>query len=120
MHELPILRNIVDVALRHAASAGASRVVAIDLEVGELRDLDEAWMQRYFRFVCAGTPAAEATLRVRRSRALFLCRDCGATSAFDLRSRRSVACATCSSGRVELSTGNELRIESIDIAEEAA
>ena len=118
MHELPILRNIVDVALRYAASAGASRVVAVDLEVGELRGLDEAWLQRYFRFVCAGTVAADATLRVRRSLALFLCRDCGSTFSFDLRSGGSVACAACSSAQVELSTGNELRIESIDVTSE--
>jgi hydrogenase nickel incorporation protein HypA/HybF len=115
MHELPILRSIVDVALRHAEEAGATRVVAVDLEVGELRDLDEAWMQRYFDFVTAGTTAEAATLRVRRSKALFLCRACGATFAFDLRSGSRVVCAACSSNKIELTTGNELRIESIDV-----
>jgi hydrogenase nickel incorporation protein HypA/HybF len=118
MHELPILRSIVGVASKYAESAGASRVVAINLEIGELRDLDEAWMQRYFRFVSAGTIAADATLRVRRSRALFLCRPCGSTFGFDLRSADGVACPACSGAQVELTTGNELRIESIDVAEE--
>ena len=106
------------VAVSYDESAGASRVVAIDLDVGELRDLDEAWVQRYFRFVSAGTLAVDATLRVRRSRALFLCLACGTTFGFDLRSDDGVACPACSSARVELSTGNELRIESIDVAEE--
>jgi hydrogenase nickel incorporation protein HypA/HybF len=115
MHELPILRSIVGVASKYATSAGATRVVAITLEVGELRDLDEAWMQRYFAFVSEGTPAAGATLRVRRSRALFLCRPCGTTFGFDLRSAAGVACPACAGAEVELTTGNELRIESIDV-----
>jgi hydrogenase nickel insertion protein HypA len=117
VHELPILRDILAVALRHAASAGvACRVVAIDLAVGELRDLDAEWMQRYFRFVSAGTAAADATLRVTRSRALLACLACGVTSGFDLRAPQR-ACPACASPHVELSTGNELRIESIDVAE---
>ena len=117
MHELPILRSILAVALRYAESSGASRVVAVDLEVGELRDLDAAWMQRYFSFVSKGSLAADATLRVRRSRALFDCRSCGSTFGFD-RSGDRVGCPACSSEQVELSTGNELRIESIDVAGE--
>ena len=116
MHELPILRSIVSVALRYAETAGAERVVAISLEVGELRDLDPTWMQRYLRFASAGTAAADATLRVRRSRTLFRCQPCGSTFGFDLRSRDGVACPACSSAQVELTTGNELRIESIDVA----
>lgn len=115
MHELPILRSIVDVALRYAEDARATRVVAVDLEVGELRDLDEAWMQRYFDFVTAGTTAEAATLRVRRSKALFLCRACGETFPLDLRSGDGVACASCTSREIELASGNELRIESIDV-----
>jgi hydrogenase nickel insertion protein HypA len=118
MHELPILRSIVGVASKYATSAGAERVVAITLEVGELRDLDEAWMQRYFAFASTGTPAAGATLRVRRSRALFLCQVCSGTFGFDLRSGEALACPACSSAQVELTTGNELRIESIDVADE--
>ncbi len=84
MHELPILQSIVGVVLQHAEEAGATRVLAVDLEVGELRDLDEECMQRYFDYVSAGTPAADATLRVRRSPVAFSCRSCGSTFAADL------------------------------------
>jgi hydrogenase nickel incorporation protein HypA/HybF len=115
VHELPILRSIVDVALRYAEDAGAERVVGVDLQVGELRDLDDEWMQRYFDFVTEGTPAEGADLRVTRSKALFMCRSCGATFTFDLRSEVGVACEACASRDVELTTGNELRIESIDV-----
>jgi hydrogenase nickel incorporation protein HypA/HybF len=115
MHELSVLQSIVGVVLRHCEDAGATRVLAIDLEVGELRDLDEECMQRYLEFVSAGTPAAGATLRVRRQPVLFSCRSCGATVTADLRSGEPIVCTSCSSTDVELSGGHELRIESIDV-----
>ena len=116
MHELPILRDIVTVALKHAERAGAERVAAVDLTVGELRDLNEVWMQRYFDFVTAGTPAEGATLRVTRSRALFECHSCSATFGFDIRAGGDVSCDRCHTRDVELITGNELLIDSIDVA----
>ncbi|PKN31624.1 MAG: hypothetical protein CVU63_22960, partial [Deltaproteobacteria bacterium HGW-Deltaproteobacteria-20] len=105
--------GLVDVDdLGHGDVAFAGGTAA---NVGELRDLDETWMQRYFDFVTAGTTAEAATLRVRRSKALFLCRSCGETFSFDLRSGDGVACTACSSNEIELASGNELRIESIDV-----
>jgi hydrogenase nickel incorporation protein HypA/HybF len=115
MHELPILQSIVGVVLQHAEEAGATRVLAVDLDVGELRGLDEECMQRYFDYVSAGTPAATATLRVRRRPVAFSCRSCGSTFAADLGSGKSPACVTCSSTDIELTGGNELLIASIDV-----
>ena len=115
MHELPILRSIVGVALRHAVEAGASRVLAVDVKVGELRGLDAAWIQSYFDFVTEGTPAAGASLRLQESKALFRCRSCGATFPPGTHAGGDVACPHCSSKHVELASGNELLIESIDV-----
>ncbi len=55
MHELPITRAVLDIALEFAAKESATRVVSIDLRVGELRDLVEEWAQRYFDYVSKGT-----------------------------------------------------------------
>lgn len=118
MHELPILRDIVGVALRYAERAGATKVVSVDLQIGELRDLDDAWMQRYFDFVTEGTAAAGAVLRVTRSRLAFWCRPCSGTFRFDVHSAEVAECPTCRGRDVELVAGNELRIESIDVMQE--
>jgi hydrogenase nickel incorporation protein HypA/HybF len=115
VHELALLQSIVSVVLKHSEEAGATRVLAVDLEVGELRGLDEECMQRYFDFVSAGTVAADATLRIRRSPVRFSCRSCGDTFAVDLESGDTVACPMCSSNEIELTAGDELRIESIDV-----
>ena len=115
MHELPILRSIVGVALRHADEAGASRVLAVDVKVGELRGLDEAWVQSCFRLVTEGTPAAGASLRFKESKALFRCRSCGATFPPGPHADGDLACPQCPSRRVELVSGGELLIESIDV-----
>lgn len=115
VHELAILQSIVGVVLEHAEEAGAKRVIAVDLEVGELRGLDEECMQRYFDFVSAGTAAEDATLRIRRRTVLFSCRACGDAFTIDLASGDSPACPICSSNEIELTAGDELRIESIDV-----
>ena len=36
MHELAVTQSIMDIVLRHAGRAGAQRVVAINLVIGEL------------------------------------------------------------------------------------
>jgi hydrogenase nickel incorporation protein HypA/HybF len=115
MHELPILRDIVAVSVGFAERAGHREVKAVDLVVGELRDLDPAWMQRYFAFAAAGSLAESATLRVTRSRALLRCRDCDGSIPIDRVAPSRPTCAQCASMNLELITGNELRIESIDV-----
>lgn len=115
MHELPILRDIVKVASGFAERAGGREVVTVDLVVGELRDLDPTWMQRYFAFAARGSLAEKATLRVTRSRALLHCGGCGASSALDRTAGTRPTCGQCEGTELELITGNELRIESIDV-----
>ncbi|MGV8083121.1 MAG: hydrogenase maturation nickel metallochaperone HypA [Coriobacteriia bacterium] len=116
MHELPILRDVVDIAIAHASEAGASRIVSIKLEIGELRDLDQEWMQRYFDFVTKDTIAEGASLVVTYSAARFMCNSCRESFTFEIRSQNQLRCPRCSSAQAELVAGNELRIESIDVS----
>jgi hydrogenase nickel incorporation protein HypA/HybF len=115
MHELPILRDVVKVALEHAEQAQATRILTIELQIGELRDLEESWLQRYFGFVTAGTLAENARLVVTRSKALLACDSCMSAFAFDAESQQRPACPACGSADVELASGNELRIERIEV-----
>jgi hydrogenase nickel incorporation protein HypA/HybF len=115
MHELPILRSIVGVALRHADEAGASRVLAVYVKVGELRGLDAAWVQSYFDFVTEGTPAAGASLRVNQSKALLRCRSCGAAFPPGPPAAGDPSCPRCAAKQIELVYGDELVVESIDV-----
>ena len=46
MHELPVINSILSVVLKHAAANQVKKVVAIHLQVGEMSDLEDAWMQQ--------------------------------------------------------------------------
>jgi len=48
MHELSVMEGILNVVLKHARQNGVQRVVAVSLRVGEMTDLVDEWMQRYF------------------------------------------------------------------------
>lgn len=115
MHELPLLRAIVGISVERARRAGASRVVAVDLKVGELRGLDAGWMQRCFALAAQGTPAERATLRVTQRKAVVACAACGVEQAGCGALGLDRPCRRCSSRDLRVSGGDELLIESIDV-----
>jgi hydrogenase nickel incorporation protein HypA/HybF len=115
MHELAITQGILDVTLDAASRAGARRIVAIDLLIGELSGMVDDSIQFYFDILSRDTPAERATLRFRREPAVVSCRDCG--SRFEARAPLSPICAQCGSARLQVTGGRELRVESIEVAE---
>jgi hydrogenase nickel incorporation protein HypA/HybF len=115
MHELPLLRAVVSISVERARRAGASRVVAVDLTVGELRGLDAGWMQRSFALAARGTPAEAATLRITQRRAVVTCAVCGLEQAGRDALELDGLCARCSTRDLRVSAGDELLIESIDV-----
>ncbi len=76
MHELPLVMDVLALALK-AAPDGA-RVTAVELSVGALRDAEGPWLERYFRMLARGTAAEGAALRVTRPEARLRCLSCGA------------------------------------------
>lgn len=115
MHELPLLRAIVSISVERARRVGASRIVAVDLKVGELRGLDAGWMQRSFALAAQGTPAEAATLRITQRRAVVACATCGMEEQGYGALELDTQCARCSSRDLRVSAGDELLIESIDV-----
>lgn len=76
MHELPVMGSILDIVLKHAQANEVSRVVSISLDVGEMSDLENDWMQHYFDFLTKGTVAENAVLKVNRSPLVVQCGNC--------------------------------------------
>ena len=74
MHELSIARSVLDVALRHAAGR---RLTAIDVQIGELRQVVPSALSFNFDLVAEGTLAQGADLRLEPVPAVILCRACG-------------------------------------------
>ena len=115
MHELSITQGILDVALDAARKAGAQRIVAIDLVIGELSGMVDDSIQFYFDFLSRETLAEKATLRFRREPAIVGCWDCGGK--FEARAPLSPVCPQCGGTKLQVTGGREFRVESIEVAE---
>lgn len=118
MHELPATKGMLEVALAAAASAGAPRVLAIDVVIGDLTSMVDNSVQFYFDLLSRGTAADAAVLRFRREPAVAECASCGTRTA--VRPPLSPACAACGALTVRVHGGQEFYIESIEVADESA
>ena len=112
MHELSITQNILNIVLEHAKRAGAEKVTAINLVVGELTGFVDDSIQFYFDMLSPDTIAAGAKLSIRRIPAEIRCRNCG--EVFGLHDH-SWACPKCSAPGGEILCGREFSVESIEV-----
>jgi hydrogenase nickel incorporation protein HypA/HybF len=113
MHELPVTEGILKTSLEAAGKAGARRITAIDLVVGELSSIVDDSVQFYFDILSRDTLAAGATLRLRREAGMATCRDCG--HEYPVRAPLVPLCPSCGGPRVRVSGGREFYVESIEV-----
>jgi hydrogenase nickel incorporation protein HypA/HybF len=113
MHELPVTQAILDTALNAAQQAGARRILAIDLVVGELSGIVDDSVQFYFDILSQGTLAQGAMLRFQRQPAQARCLDCG--HSYPAAPPLAPFCPACGGARVQVSGGRQFFLESIEI-----
>lgn len=113
MHELPVTKGMLSVVLEAAERAGARRVRAIDLVIGDLSSIVDDSVQFYFDILSRGTIAEGATLHFRREPAKGLCLDC--QYQFKVTPPITPLCPACGSARLRVTGGNEFYVESIEV-----
>jgi hydrogenase nickel incorporation protein HypA/HybF len=114
MHELAIARAIVEIVERHAAGR---RVARVELRIGRLRQVVPSALRFGFELTARDTVAEGAELAIVDVPAGGRCRSCGAEGelhAFPF------ACTGCGAAEVELTQGEELLVEAVEIEEVAA
>ncbi len=115
MHEVGIVREILNTVEDAARGANASRVVSVTLRIGEMCEvvpeaLDFAWETlRAERALTCGAEMHVETVLPASS-----CRDCGAEFDHD---RFHCRCPECGSANTRLLRGRELEITSMEIEE---
>lgn len=115
MHELGIMEDILTIVLRHAAANNISRVISITLEVGIMSDLVEEMMQTYFRYVCEGTIADGAFLKIERVPAVLTCLECDLV--FNVEKdqlREPIICPHCGSAQYHVLSGRNYFIKDME------
>jgi hydrogenase nickel incorporation protein HypA/HybF len=115
MHELQVTERILDIAVKHAAGHDVSKIVRIGLKIGELSDLEDEWIQRYFDYLSRGTVAENAKLAIQRAPIVLECESC--SHSFDVRKEElgDAACPECGGSDCRLISGREYLIENIEV-----
>ncbi len=117
MHELSICEGILEVA---AAALGGEppplpRVTGITVRIGRLSSVVPDTLQYYFAILTPGTALDGAALIIEEVPIRGRCADCAAW--FEIETL-SFTCPGCGSGFVELLSGRELEVVSLDTSEE--
>jgi hydrogenase nickel incorporation protein HypA/HybF len=116
LHELPATEGILATALETARGAGAERILAIDVVVGELSSIVDDSIQFYFDILSRDTPAAGARLHFRREPGRAECPVC--RYVYAVKPPLDPFCPECGDGLVCVTGGQEFYIESIEVDDE--
>jgi hydrogenase nickel incorporation protein HypA/HybF len=114
VHELPIVGEVVKIALRHAEKHNARRIVRIHLIIGDLTNLVHEWVQRYFDFVAKETIGCDAQLVIERVPIIVLCDICKKPFTVN-KKNANFKCPDCGELGATLLSGREFRVASIEI-----
>ncbi len=112
MHELPVTENILNIALRHADQAGASRITDLYLVIGQMASIVDDSVQFYWDIISQGSAAAGAQLHFRRVPAEMLCLECDRLYS---PTKEELACPSCGGVAVKIVAGEEFYLEAIDV-----
>jgi hydrogenase nickel incorporation protein HypA/HybF len=116
MHEMGIALQIIEIATGSLPAAlGNARVAQINLKIGKLAAIVPESLRFCFDVAIKDTPLAGAKLAVEEMPVVARCKDCNAQWTID---EPVFICKTCDSGSLEILSGRELDIESIEVVEE--
>jgi hydrogenase nickel incorporation protein HypA/HybF len=111
VHELSLSSAIVNTVAKHAQGR---RVAVVTLRVGRLRQVVPDTLQFYFEFVARGSVCEGARLEQELIAARLRCRACDHEWAIEIPAFR---CPACAGSDVQIASGDEFEVESIQIEE---
>ncbi|MGD8717437.1 MAG: hydrogenase maturation nickel metallochaperone HypA [Candidatus Zixiibacteriota bacterium] len=116
MHELSVVNSLVEQLLVEVDRHGvAGRVKTVHLKLGLLTTFVPAAMTFYFETLTEDTPLEGATLDIEEIPVVGKCRSCGAELCVE---EPPFLCAACGSPDLEITSGRELLIDSLEILDE--
>lgn len=117
MHEMALCRDVVDIVIEEATATGATKVKAVYLTVGYVRDIVEDIFEDMFAWMARGTVAEGAELVLARVPLTVKCKSCGRVYHIDVHDSETWPC-TCGVRDYTLETGMEFYINGLDIERE--
>jgi len=116
MHEMGIALQIVEITTASIPpNSGNVKVEKINLKIGKLAAVVPDSLRFCFDVAIKDTPLEGARLVIEELPVIARCKDCDTQWTI---SGPAFTCENCNSGALEILSGRELDIESIEIAEE--
>ncbi|MDR3265122.1 MAG: hydrogenase maturation nickel metallochaperone HypA [Synergistaceae bacterium] len=112
MHELSMAEAINNTIRELCERSGWLRARRVILKVGRMRQVDPELLAFAFEVVARGTPSEGAELSVLELPTVFRCGACGKKTTTE---GTAFVCMNCGSTNVELLSGMELTIESMEV-----
>ena len=112
MHELGVVEGIREIALRHARSAGASRILSVRVAIAESSKYLEDALAMFWNEACDVSEASGARIEFVLVPAEWLCLGCSKSFAGG---REVCRCPQCGSQWVKPVDALECYVESIEV-----
>ena len=115
MHELGIVKHVIDTVEQVAKENNVSQVACVTLEIGEVSTVLPEYLRDCWNWAHPKSEILkDAALKIERIEAVSICEDCG-------RKYRTVTyakvCPCCGSENTHLEKGNEFSIKEIAVPE---
>lgn len=115
MHEMSLVRDVVDIVLDEAKAAGAAKITAVHVVLGEGRDIVEDYFEGLFQFLARGTVAENAEMILDKRPYEARCLKCGHEFPLDVRDSEKWRCPECDAYKeYKLISGMEFYISKIE------
>lgn len=111
MHEFSLMESILATVEEAAKSAGAMKVLEVDLKIGELTQVVEEAMDFAFEALSEGTVCEGAELHIDFIKPRSRCMDCNCEFEHDVFHRK---CPECGSAYTTIVAGREMYIDKIE------
>ena len=122
MHEMALMRDVVDIVLKECEGKGVRSVKAVYLTIGEMRDVIDEYVPSLFEYLARGTIAEHAKVVIRHTPTLVRCEGidarhpCGNIFPIDVHDSKTWECPRCHAyQRYSLFSGGEFRIDRIEV-----
>ena len=109
MREFSVTQTLLDLALK---SANSRQIVRVNLLIGPFSEEREESIEFYWKDLAKGSLGEGAELHFEQLPVEIKCLDC--TGALYLEDETSM-CEFCSNERLQLSNGEDVRLESIEV-----
>ena len=113
MHEMAVAEGIIQVITEKLKEQDSkAEVRKVHLKIGKLTCVEPEALRLSFEILARETPLEKSSLYIKSVPITGKCKDCGKSLRL---TKLDFACPYCGSFRLEIRTGRELFIESIDI-----